>query len=170
MGECCSPVATCGTANVCTTRKQGLKLVAAQAATKCTGGIASCPATCCEKNTNKCGVGNENYVCPTATNYNRPATESTGGVFVPDLAKSTANCCLTKATCTTYSCDTKKKGLKTVAAKAGDNCASNAASCVEATCCEKNTNKCGVGSPSGLDKLKPLACCRVAVFVVMMAS
>jgi len=272
--ECCTAVATCGTAG-CNTQKKGLKLVAAQNAVKCTGGAASCPATCCEKDNTKCGVNNEHHTCTAATHYKRPDTESTLGVFVPDLAKSDGNCCLPRADCNAYSCQTKKKGLKVVAAKATDKCTTNAASCVEATCCELDANTCGangvnqacpathvfkpgsedvspksvaaccmpklsclalkasitcitgwteydstkdttvvtetakntkcckavtawnkcpapetktpgtsgstgggsgsgaggtVGSPSGLDKLKPLACWRVALFVAMMAS
>jgi len=142
--ECCSAVKTCADAG-CATRKKGLKQVVAQNAVKCTGDAASCPeGTCCVADTTKCGLNNVNHACP-ATHYNRPATESTGGTFVPDLAKSDANCCRAKATCTDYSCATKNKGLKLVAAKATEKCSTNAASCSEGTCCVADTTKCGVG-------------------------
>jgi len=92
-----------------------------------------------------------------ALQYVNPATN------MPDLAKAVrTSCCILKATCANdpamdccervltcalAPCGSKNKGLKNKLGAAAALCfTGNAASCDETTCCEADTNKCGVGS------------------------
>jgi len=138
---CCSPVARCNSAG-CATRKKGLKLIAAQAATKCTGGPSTCSeTTCCEDDTTKCGVGNKNVnpAC-TADQYVNPAANA------PDISKNTNQCCLNKATCADAGCSTRKLGLKQKASANAIKCPTDGASCDTSVCCEDDPTTCGVGN------------------------
>jgi len=93
--NCCTDVATCANA-VC---GKGMKLKTSESSKKCTGAAASCPSSCCEYDTTKCGGRATKFTCDgtdIAKDHNTAGTTK-------------AQCCMTKpAAATMATCEAFK--------------------------------------------------------------
>ena len=174
-GQCCLAKATCKDA-MCAQRGKGFKTT--NAGTECPTNAASCSeSTCCTNDDLKCGANGVNAQCNAATEVFRPGQE--------DEAKG-ANCCMNKMTClalkTSVTCITgwteydSNKDLTVVTASAKNTkcckpvTAWNKCPAPETKTDDPGTDPGTIGNPSGFDQLKPLACWRVALFVITMVS
>eukprot|EP00419_Tripos_fusus_P032266 CAMPEP_0172777586 /NCGR_PEP_ID=MMETSP1074-20121228/201474_1 /TAXON_ID=2916 /ORGANISM="Ceratium fusus, Strain PA161109" /LENGTH=333 /DNA_ID=CAMNT_0013614507 /DNA_START=53 /DNA_END=1055 /DNA_ORIENTATION=+ len=162
--NCCPKRAKCSEA-LCSSKKKGLKnKIGTDAALLCPTDPASCDEnTCCEPDDNKCGVNgvklHERKFMPGFEIINHLQTGWTeydsgqDGTTVTATSKNTKCCKPVTAWNKCPAPETQTSGNSGGSA-GGSGSGSGGV----------------VGSPSGLDQLKPLTCWRVALFVIMMVS
>jgi len=120
--------------------KPGMKFIPLLTNLKCTSATASAAACekCCEKDATTCGGKTVPVVCG-AGKYLDPAKAGvTSGAY--NAKAQIAACCTDVATCAAATC---AAGMKAKTSAADTKCTSNAASCSQSVCCEKDTTKCG---------------------------